>query len=111
MTQQPRFAHDKCSACTFLGHVQCPELGACDLYFCSQDVFGPTVIARFSSEPPDYSSGLCFIVSRRALAIAAHRAVEKGLLAPDTRINGRRSATVGEALAPWQIEVHTAGEA
>lgn len=102
---QPAFAHD-CSRCAFLGHIECPELGACDLYYCPQDSFGPTVITRFGPDG-EYSSGLPFIDRRRALAIAAHLAVEKGLLAADARINGRRSPTVREALAAWEIEIHT----
>lgn len=48
----PRYQHD-CSACTFLGHF-----AGYDLYFCPQGGFSPTVLARFSNEGPDYTSGM-----------------------------------------------------
>lgn len=50
------FAHHKhppCEKCTFLAHYQ-----NCDLYHCTQMGNLPTVIARLSSEPSDYISGL-----------------------------------------------------
>jgi hypothetical protein len=48
----PRHTHD-CKACKFLG-----QFGEYDLYFCDQDGFGSTVVARWSSDGPDYTSGL-----------------------------------------------------
>ncbi len=51
----PRYAHD-CELCTSLG-----EFKSFDLYYCPQQTLGTaTVIARNSSEPSDYSSGLWF---------------------------------------------------
>jgi hypothetical protein len=47
----PRFKHDS-DCCRFLAH----GLG-CDLYYCGQSGH-PTVIARQSSEPSDYMSGI-----------------------------------------------------
>lgn len=44
-----RFQHD-CSQCSFLGH----GLG-CDLYYCDKS---PSLIARHSSIPSDYESGI-----------------------------------------------------
>jgi hypothetical protein len=49
---KPQFEHD-CEDCKFLGSYD-----GRDLYFCPGG--GPTIIARRSSDPPDYSSGLCF---------------------------------------------------
>jgi hypothetical protein len=49
--QIPKFKHD-CNVCNFLGHFENH-----DLYYCKNE---PTVIARFSSKGPDYSSGLVF---------------------------------------------------
>lgn len=63
--------------CTFLGTVDNQ-----DLYFSGQGGFGATVIARYSSDGPDYMSGLCFSKAG-ILRIAAERAIEKGLLTRD----------------------------
>jgi len=46
-----RFEHD-CDDCVYLGQYK-----AYDLYCCVKE---PTVIARFSSDGPDYASGLIF---------------------------------------------------
>lgn len=52
---KPQFEHD-CNACKFLGRA---EHFPADLYFCPQGNI-PTIIARFSSDPSDYSSGMEF---------------------------------------------------
>jgi hypothetical protein len=54
--------------------------GESDLYFCQQMLGGPTVIARYSSEGPDYSSGLEFakLGLNSSLVVAYERA--KGLV-------------------------------
>jgi len=52
--KRPKFEHD-CSDCTFLGHENNH-----DLYFCASE---PTIIARFSDEGSEYSSGLVFGLS------------------------------------------------
>lgn len=59
----PRYEHD-CDNCNYLGifhfvprsDEDCQE-AVFDLYFCSQGGIRPTVIARESSEPSEYSSG------------------------------------------------------
>lgn len=80
----PRFAHD-CTACVFLGTNTLPDSEVAwyprvaDLYFCNQGGFLPTVIARYSDDGPDYSSGLAFRSNphlRRAVVLAT----ERGLL-------------------------------
>ena len=43
------------------------------------------MIARWSSDGPDYTSGLCFIYVNPALGEAYRRAVKKGLVSPDTQ--------------------------
>jgi hypothetical protein len=57
----PHYTHD-CGMCVYLGSIlsdtrfsDTPQIA--DLYFCPQ-VGWPTVIARWSSEGGDYSSGL-----------------------------------------------------
>lgn len=50
--EQPRYKHD-CTSCTFLGRYS-----EYDLYFCKQGGNNPTVLARFSSQGPDYLSGM-----------------------------------------------------
>lgn len=56
MTTKPNFVHD-CEGCIFLGTYEW-EKQSFDLYTCKQGVNWPTVIARFSSDGPDYLSGL-----------------------------------------------------
>lgn len=48
---KPKYRHD-CSKCTFIG-----TFCTFDLYFCSAQLQG-TVVARGSSDPSDYASGL-----------------------------------------------------
>lgn len=72
-----RYQHD-CDKCTFLG-----EHENADLYFCPQGGLSPTVIARYSSVPPDYESGLVFAKSGTHLGEAKQRAMARGLLLPD----------------------------
>lgn len=81
----PQFIHD-CEACTFLGRYYGKnyegdaELRHADLYHCSGE---PTVIARFSSDGPDYSSGMVFTEgpgpTLASLVEARRRAEEMGL--------------------------------
>lgn len=74
MTIKPIFEHD-CDSCKFLGvHNQH------DLYFCPQSGSNPTVIARFSSNGPDYTSGMVFVGQIPELTEAHRLATEKGLL-------------------------------
>ena len=47
----PRYKHD-CSRCSYLGQYK-----NFDLYCCEDE---PTILCRYSSEGPDYNSGLCF---------------------------------------------------
>jgi len=70
---QPRFDHG-CPRCTFLG-----QWNEFDLYFCPQGSL-PTVIARRSSEGPDYTSGMALAHLCPELGEARRRAQEKGLL-------------------------------
>ena len=52
---KPKYKHD-CSKCVFLGRY-----AKADLYVCpAEGNIIDTVIARFSSDPPDYISGLMF---------------------------------------------------
>ncbi len=72
---EPRFQHD-CSCCTFLGTHK-NESHDVDLYHCDQGGSIPTVIARFSGDGPDYTSG---ITSDDPLLVEARlRAQERGL--------------------------------
>jgi hypothetical protein len=70
---EPLYKHD-CAICVFLG-----TFNEADLYF----HHGPlerTVVARYSSDGPDYSSGLCFADVNPNLREAKRRAIEKNLL-------------------------------
>lgn len=52
----PNYLHD-CDSCIFLGNYIWKNREY-DLYVCKQGRLWPTVIARFSSDGPDYISGL-----------------------------------------------------
>ena len=58
----PQFKHD-CDKCVHTGSDPTH-----DYYYCSTCVGGPTVIARYSNEGPDYASGMCF--GREALRVS-----------------------------------------
>ena len=72
--QTPEFEHD-CDKCTFLGHWD-----GHDLYHCTAQITGPTVIARFSSFGPDYKSGVLFSDQDTHLWCAKLLAEEEGLM-------------------------------
>jgi hypothetical protein len=71
----PRYNHD-CDKCVFLG-----EYEEYDLYFCGQGtLLTSTVIARYSNNGEDYTSGIDFATHYPPLIEAKSRAIEKGLL-------------------------------
>jgi hypothetical protein len=72
---KPSFRHD-CTACTYLGAHD-----GQDLYHCLQMGALPTVIRRFSSEGPDYVSGMALADIDPVLAEARRRAALSGLTA------------------------------
>lgn len=78
---KPLYEHD-CPKCTFLGTFYSIEHEAvCDLYHCPQGGFA-TVIARYSSDLPDYSSGMEFgrLGIHSDLTEAHERAKRRGLI-------------------------------
>jgi len=81
---KPLHQHD-CDCCHYLGTVD-----DTDLYHCGQSGYGSTLIARYSSDGPDYLSGLCFSQSG-ILRIAANRAIEQGHLSVE---DWRRAAYI-----------------
>lgn len=76
--ERPLYDHD-CSKCVFLGTG---EHGSrvYDLYFCEQGHLVPTVIARASSDPHDYTSGFVLAFVDPVLREALERARKKGLV-------------------------------
>ena len=91
---KPAYKHD-CDKCTFLGTILVKDIdetgkegGEVDLYHCDGNI--PTVIARYSSDGPDYSSGI--LIAEHALkrgeygyplVIAYCAAVARGLNVKD----------------------------
>ena len=74
---KPNYEHD-CNNCVYLGDTFDNEARkTVDLYFCSST---PTLIARHSSDGPDYISGMVFVDRYQALATAFARAYAKGIL-------------------------------
>lgn len=97
---KPNYTHD-CDQCFFLGRMQekvtiYPNFAVVeedwslvfsedveeniDLYFCTKQPTGPTVIARYSSDGSDYASGLAHAAANKHLQAAKTLAVAKGLL-------------------------------
>ena len=74
---EPRHKHD-CDQCDYLGQYE----GA-DLYFCGKSL--PTVIARYSDEPSDYTSGLEIAKTglNSALWAAYQEALKRGFIKED----------------------------
>lgn len=66
---KPLYEHD-CPVCIFLGTFR-----AHDLYLCVNEPV--TVLARWSSDGPDYLSGMCFVPDDLLLREACARAVER----------------------------------
>ncbi len=75
----PLFQHD-CDDCVSLGEHKIGEVDA-DLYFCTQGGIRDTVVARYSDDGPDYSSGLEFM-HNPFLREAETRARAQGFLQP-----------------------------
>ena len=79
------YTHD-CDKCIYLGDYtdyqpsQRQITAVFDLYYCPQGGGLPTVIARYGSEGPDYTSGLAGAGVVPELAEAKKRAQERGLL-------------------------------
>lgn len=72
--QRPKFEHD-CERCVFLGHFD-----ENDLYFCGQDGVGPTVLARYDSDGPAYTSGLFQAGNNPHITEGTRRAIGRKLL-------------------------------
>lgn len=68
----PAYQHH-CTSCVFLGRAN----SEVDLYFCSNE---PTVVARKSSDPGDYGSGIAFVGIDPFLTLAYYRAKKIGLI-------------------------------
>jgi len=68
---KPRFTHD-CDSCRFLGIVDIND-GRHDIYVCETSLLGPTLIARFGNDGPEYCSAPYSLVtplSNPALIVA-----------------------------------------
>lgn len=74
----PLYEHD-CEYCKFLGTYEDTK----DLYICPDQATGTTVICRYSSYGPDYSSGIQFVFSNTDLMEAAFRAINAKLIDPE----------------------------
>ena len=72
---KPIHKHD-CPKCTHLGSSD-----TVDYYHCKQDhrKFSGTLIARYSSEPSDYSSGMGFYNFIYDINVAGNLALDQGL--------------------------------
>jgi len=75
ITSTPVHAHD-CPKCTHLGSTK-----TVDYYHCKQgdSKFSATLIARYSSEPSDYSSGMGFYSFTYHINVAGNLALDQRL--------------------------------
>jgi hypothetical protein len=97
MGTKPVYTHD-CPNCTYLGTVRCRETQwtygtRYDLYFCTQGGTIPTVLARWSDNGPDFTSGLLFAkeyiqagLHFHPLVMAYTRAIAYGLLTGEEKL-------------------------
>ncbi len=76
--QVPLYQHDS-TCCVYLGTFHSQTHRWVDLYFCDQGGIHPTLIGRFSSDGPDYASGIEPLFDFQFVAYAL--AVERGLVA------------------------------
>lgn len=74
----PQFVHDH-DDCVYLGAHRVGHGQVADLYFCEQGGMLATVIARFSSEPSNYTSGMALADFDPYLAEARKRSIARGL--------------------------------
>lgn len=83
----PQYQHD-CECCVFLGHYTDRDGTNFDLYFCSQGGWLGTLIARWSSNGPDYYNGLEFgrHGNIQSLKEAYKRALRRGLVQDVERV-------------------------
>lgn len=110
MTNKPMFEHDsKC--CVFLAHFSNSKFGPCDLYYCDQGGLGKTLIARFSDEPSDYSSGLHMYSD--FFFVGAALAIKKGLISANeigffrnNFIDDAKVVAIGENIQSGLTTVH-----
>jgi hypothetical protein len=77
---KPKYKHD-CIDCKFLGTKKYQDKEY-DLYYCNptKDISSGTLIARFSDEGSEYSSGTGFATIKPIIALAAVRAMVLGYL-------------------------------
>jgi hypothetical protein len=86
MNPEPLYTHD-CNKCIYLGQHR-DGVAMVDLYVCPSTSHLPTTIARYSSEPEDYASGISFALSNERpnpLSEALYRAFRRDLLAIKVR--------------------------
>lgn len=98
----PRYEHD-CPRCRWLG-----QHGEADLYFCPGSLANATVVARKSSDGPDYSSGMSFGYGLNPeLSEARRRAQRAGLCRYDVleALRLTRKDMPGEYLAELAAEL------
>jgi hypothetical protein len=79
--EEPLYRHE-CSLCTFLGVTE-NNGRKYDLYFCLQGHLRPTVIARRSNAPHDYTSGIESVPHDPLLLEAFERAKRLDLIPKD----------------------------
>jgi hypothetical protein len=82
MEEYKRYTHD-CTRCIFLGQFKDADLYYCDQLSTSRSgrlTKDPTIVARYSNEPSDYSSGIPRLISYPELAEGYNRAVARKLI-------------------------------
>lgn len=99
--ETPLYEHD-CSHCTFLGTGEYAGR-AFDLYHCKQGHLVPTVIARASSSPHDYMSGMALAMFDPVLREALSRAHVRGLVSEAEMNKLKESAAIASIVEPPDV--------
>jgi hypothetical protein len=80
-TESPLYRHN-CSRCVFLGTTEFDGANY-DLYYCAQGHLFPTIIARGSSDPHNYASGMALAAIDPVLREAYERSKQRGYIPVD----------------------------
>lgn len=99
---KPLYEHD-CKSCIFLGTFDPPVETAADLYVCERNESSCIPLARFSSSPSDYVSGMEQVAFNIWIREAVRRAIEKGLVDPDKVLVNSRGGP--RSMVPLALEL------
>jgi hypothetical protein len=87
------YKHD-CNQCVYLGEDSTEDKNVVDMYFCYQEGI-PTIIARNSDEPSDYSSYPIVVINENIDMFAPTPFLRNMLIAEDMKLFNRQTHLKG----------------